>query len=84
MRYALRNMRKIEKAYSFDVLKRIVLSIEKHFEKENPLSDAKVIGSDKYMTLIIDDADHSCNLIAFYVIRVRFDVVNLAFKEFIG
>lgn len=84
MRYALRNMRKIEKAYSFDVLKRIVLSLEKHFEKEEPLFDVNTIGTDKYKTLIIDDAVHTVNCIAFYIIDIKYDVVRLAFKEFIG
>lgn len=34
--------------------------------------------------LTLEDAGHSSNVVAFYVIKKQFDVYTLAFKEFIG
>lgn len=38
----------------------------------------------EYPVLSINDAGHSFNLIAFYVLKKQYDVYKLAFKEFIG
>ena len=86
MRYALRNQHKIAKAYSNQVLKRITRSLDAYFKKQRADfgEDAKRIDGDKYDTLIINDIDHSTNLIAFYIIEQKYDVYRLAFKEFFG
>ena len=85
MRYALRNQHKIAKAYSNQVLKRIIRSLDLYFGKKTNLdNDTKLIEGDKYKTLFIDDIEHSTNIIAFYIIEQKYDVYRLAFKEFIG
>lgn len=85
MRYALRNKKKIEAAYP-GMLKRIISSLDKYFLNKYfiPGKDCKKIGTDQYETLIIDDTWHTVNMIAFYVLGIKYDVVRLAFKEFIG
>lgn len=86
MRYALRNQHKIAAAYSSEMLKRIVEPLNSYFKSHEsmPESDCKQLGDEPYKTLIISDAGHSTNLIAFYVIGIKYDVYRLAFKEFIG
>jgi len=86
MRYSLRNQSKISAAYSPEVLKRIIDSLDEFFKNNESISscDAMLIGDDEFKTLLIDDAGHSTNMIAFYIIDTKYDVYNLAFKEFIG
>ena len=86
MRYALRNQHKITEAYSPEILKRIIKSLDVFFSGATSLHtnihhDG---GIDKYPTLIIDDAEHTTNTIVFYIIGSKYDVYRLAFKEFIG
>lgn len=83
MRYVLRNQHKIEKAYDKKILDRINLSLKNHFDKTDKL-DAVLCYGDANHTIMIDDAGHSFNMVAFYVISTVFDVVTLVFKEFIG
>lgn len=86
MRYALRNQKKIEAAYSPEMLKRIIDSLNEYFKNKYfiPGKDIQQIGNDQFQTLIISDTGHTVNLIAFYVLSIKYDVVRLAFKEFIG
>ena len=81
MRLALRNQKKIASAYSPEILERILKSLKKQFSDNKSLD---VHDGKPYPTLIIDDCGHTCALIAFYVIQIKYDVYNLAFKEFIG
>ena len=83
MRYSLRNKNKIAAAYSQAILDRIIKSLDEHFKAAIKV-DAQKQKGDTYPILYIDDAGHTTNIIAFYVISTHFDVVNLAFKEFIG
>ena len=83
MRYSLRNKEKIAKAYSPAILDRIIKSLDAHFRTSTKIEGIKQEG-EKYPLLIIDDSGHTTNLIAFYIVGGVFDVVNLAFKEFIG
>ena len=83
MRYILRNQKKIEKAYGKKVLERINLSLKNHFDKSKSL-DLILCSGDKLLTLIIDDSNHTSNMIAFYRISRLYDVTTLALKEFIG
>ena len=86
MRYSLRNQSKVAAAYSPDMLKRIIDSLDAYFRNRPfiPGKDCNKIGNDQYETLIIDDIGHTTNMIAFYVIEIKYDVLKLAFKEFIG
>ncbi len=83
MRYILRNEKKIEKAYDKIMLHRINASLRDHFDKAKELDLVRCHGDD-YETLIINDIDHTVNVIAFFIISKRFDVYTLEFKEFIG
>lgn len=83
MRYALRNRHKLYEAYGDEALKRITESLNAHF-KEHAIIQFEVLADDKYPTMSIDDKGHTCGLILFYVIKTNFDVINLAFREFIN
>ena len=85
-RYALRNKHKIIQHYNpggDKILQRIILSLDNYFQKEVP-EPYKLIEDEKYPLLLIDDQGHTCALIVFYVIDIKFNVYRLAFKEFIG
>ena len=83
MRYVLRNQIKIEKSLGKIMLHRINESLKDHFETAKKLDCIRCHG-DKFDTLLINDAHHTSNIIAFYVIRKVFGSHMLAFKEFIG
>lgn len=82
MRFSLRNQKKIEKAYSPAILKRIMESLKEEFKKG--VIRLEDDASTKYKMLAINDTGHTCGLIIFYVLSVTFDVYNLAFKEFVN
>ncbi|MEE9571971.1 MAG: hypothetical protein V3W20_02860 [Candidatus Neomarinimicrobiota bacterium] len=81
-RFILRNQHKIKEAYGDKMLKRIMDSLKSYFDSGN--IESHLCDSDKYKTIFIDDTGHTSNMIAFYVLRIQFDVYNLAFKEFVG
>lgn len=83
MRYALRNQDKIAKAFGDDVLKRIIDSLDDYFKTAKKIESFQ-IGNELYETMMINDIGHTVNVIAFYIVEVKFDVLRLAFKEFIG
>jgi len=83
-RYALRNQQKIQETYSKKLLERITRSLDKHFQNHATIELEPESDHPKYKILVIDDIDHSFNIIAFYVISQTYDVFNIAFKEFIG
>lgn len=83
MRYALRKRQKIAEALGADTLKRIKDSLDAHF-KDLAVVQAEQLNGDLYPTIVIDDKGHTCGLIAFFVTAQQFDVVHLAFKEFIN
>lgn len=83
MRYSLRNKHKIEQAYGKSMLERIIQSLDKHFTGLNELGERRIEG-DRYDVIFVADAGHTVNDIVFYVTGKKYDVVNLAFKEFIG
>jgi hypothetical protein len=87
MRYALRNQDKIKAHFEpngQEILDRIIKSLDKHFEKGNPLEEANWCEVDKYDKIVINDEGHTCACIAFYVLGIKYDVCRLAFDEFIG
>ena len=79
MRYALRNQDKIEKAFP-GIMKILLTSLEKAFKGKIELQDT----GEKYPILLINDTRHPTGMIAFYIIKTRYDVYHLAFKEFIN
>jgi hypothetical protein len=82
MRYTLRNQKKIINAFDEKVFNNIRKSLIIEFKKTK--LDIRKIGNDKYDTLMINDDNHTCGLIAFFVISKKYDVYKLAFKEFIN
>ena len=80
-RYSLRNKDKIKDKLGNDILNRIILSLNAYFVAHD---DIEVFEGNPYPVIIIDDIEHTTNLISFYVIRQKYDVYNLAFNEFIG
>ncbi len=86
MRYALRNQAKIKSALGEDLLQRILESLKQGFELWGDDIDKQIESVDghPFPLLTLEDAGHSSNVVAFYVIKKQFDVYTLAFKEFIG
>lgn len=83
MRYALRNQEKIKQAYDAKILARIIASLDAHFKTHPEIATERFDGESRE-TLIVNDIGHSVNVIAFYVLEIKYDVYRLAFREFIG
>jgi len=81
MRYALRNQKKIEAAYP-GMIQRILDSLKSYFEKNESIE--LFDSGEEFPLIFISDVGHTVNVIAFYVLEIKFDVYRLAFKEFIG
>ena len=86
MRLVLRNQEKIKEAFGEDLLQRILKSVEQGLKLYGNDIDKEIETEEghPYPLLTLDDADHSFNVIAFYVVKKQYDVYTLAFKEFIG
>ena len=86
MRYALRNQDKIRNALGEDLLLRLLESLKQGFELWGDNIDKQIesVEGHPYPLLTLDDAQHSSNVIAFYVVKKQYNVYTLAFKEFIG
>lgn len=87
MRFALRNQEKIKKHFEpngEEILNRIKESLNNAFSSNNIEKYISIWENEPYPILCIDDAGHSFNQIAFYVIKKQYDIYHLAFKEFIG
>lgn len=88
MRWALRNQDKIKEHFEPDgdeMLERLKKSLRNAFSTyENIEECIKDWENEPYPVLCIEDAGHTFNMVAFYVIRKQYDVYTLAFKEFIG
>lgn len=90
MRYALRNQDKIKAHFEpngDEILQRIIESLNFHFEHYiDPIKGHEGYEGDNtgYKSIFIDDKGHTCQIIAFYIIEITYDVVKLAFSEFIG
>lgn len=84
MRYALRNKKKIEAAYP-GMIKVILRSLDKHFTENTEIVESLPSNeSEPYNLLLVDHIEKSKSIIVFYIIKIKFDVYRLAFKEFIG
>jgi hypothetical protein len=84
MRYALRNQDKIEKAYP-GMISLLLESLTEHFSAGAEI--VPIESGEEFPLLIISGSNASLreiNLIAFYIIEIKYDVYRLAFKEFIG
>ena len=86
MRYALRNQDKIRNALGEDLLLRLLESLKQGFELWDDNIDKQIesVEGHPYPLLTLNDAQHSSNVIAFYVVKKQYNVYTLAFKEFIG
>ena len=82
MRYALRNQDKIENAFP-GLTKSIIASLDKAFSGSRDMQ-VEAEKHEKYPIILIDDTGHPTGMIAFYIIKTRYDVYHLAFKEFIN
>lgn len=84
MRYALRNQAKIEERLGGNALSRIKKSLKRYFETEgNPELHFKTIPGLPYQVLTIPDVTDGKIYIRLYSIRKQWDVLTMAFKEFI-
>lgn len=83
MRYTLRNQMKIEAAYP-GMTERILKSLDKYFSEHSDLKNCDFGNEDGYQLIQVPDIGHTVNIIIFYVLSKKYDVYNLAFKEFIG
>lgn len=81
MRYALRNKKKIINHFDAKSFARIIKSLDKEFKGAEIIEFHK---AEPYTLISVNDVGHTCGLIIFHVISIRFDVLNLAFKEFIS
>ena len=81
-RYTLRNKDKIQKAFNKKTLDRIVTSLDKHFEKHSEIE--QIDSNEQYKRIAVSDVGHSCGLITFFVLSETFDILNLAFIEFVN
>ena len=85
MRFALRKQQKIKVAFSEKTLNRILDSLTQYFKYIQTIeTDIKQDPNSKYNLLAINDIGHTCGIVVFYIISTRYDVYNLAFKEFIN
>jgi hypothetical protein len=83
-RFALRNQNKIKVQLSEKNLNRILKSLKQYFSTGVKEDDVNHWPGEKYKILSINDEGHTCGIIAFYIIEIKFDVYKLAFKEFIN
>lgn len=84
MRYALRNQTKISATLGGDTLTRLKDSLKRYFETvEDPEYYLEYVPGLPYLILTIPDITGKINM-KFYLIRKQWDVLTLAFKEFIN
>lgn len=84
MRYALRNQAKIAEQLGAEALARLKDSLKQYFEQvEEPEEYLYIIPGLPYQILTIPDITTGKTDIRFYLIRKQWDVLTLAFKEFI-
>jgi hypothetical protein len=81
MRYALRNKKKIKESLGVNVLKNIIASLDAEFSSTK---EFEMLGDEKYKMIAVNDLNRTCGIIIFYVIEARYDVLKLAFKEFVS
>lgn len=84
MRYILRNRDKIKEKLGQDLLDRMLTSIKEFEVLGGKPIDSRKENGDQYETILINDHEYVTKMISFYVISEKFDVVVLAFKEFIS
>lgn len=85
MRYILRNPAKVQQHLGHELFMRVVNSLKSHFYRyPNEKIKFEQWAGEPYPILIVADAGHTTNDIAFYVVFQEGDWIRLAFKEFIG
>lgn len=85
MRYALRNQQKIKEALGDDLLVRIKQSLKEAFAIYKDIEQhITPVEGEPFPILMVGDSGNTSNMVAFYVIKRKWDVYTLAFKEFIG
>ncbi len=85
MRYALRNQAKISATLGGDTLNRLKDSLKRYFETvEDPEYYLNHISGLPYPILTIPDITNGKINMKFYLIRKQWDVLTLAFKEFVN
>lgn len=85
MRYALRKQKKISDTLGYDVLTRLKNSLKRYFKTvEDPEYYLNDVPGLPYPVLTIPDITNDKIDIRFYFIRKQWDVLTLAFKEFVN
>lgn len=79
-RYALRNKRKIRKAFSEKKTQNIINSLKRGF----PEGIKDIYEGKPYSMISVEDLEHTSDIIIFYIIKKTYDVYQLAFKEFVS
>ncbi len=85
MRYALRKQKKISDALGRNTLTRLKDSLKRYFETvEDPEYYLNYVPGLPYPVLTIPDITNDKIDLRFYFIRKQWDVLTLAFKEFVN
>lgn len=85
MRYALRNQAKIAERLGGEIVPRLKGSLKRYFETvEDPEYYLNYVPGLPYPVLTIPDITNDKIDIRFYFIRKQWDVLTLAFKEFVN
>lgn len=89
--YQLRNQWKIVEYYERmkkgagnEVLRRMLKSLDEHFEAKRPIEATYWGADDRYETFTVNDTGHTCGEIAFYIVEQKEGWHLLAFREFVG
>lgn len=80
-RYALRNKDKLIAAFGEQYYDRLILSLDNAFSKPIQPDDVQKADGEPYPLLVIEDQGHTSGVLVFYVVRVVYNVYNLAYKE---
>lgn len=81
MRYALRNKKKIEKAFGNGAITNIIKDLDSFFTSNDDVSSyVSVIDNEKYPVLNILESSKNSRFVLFYVLKTKYDVYNLALK----
>jgi hypothetical protein len=84
-RYALRNQKKIEEAFGKEFLNWLLKSLDNHFKTNSEINEVAEYKNESYPVIHVQNAQPKTDsTFEFYVIRVVFDVYNLAYKSCIG
>jgi len=84
MRYALRNQVKLAEAFSTAYVKRMILSLDNYFKKNEDVVAPIFHEGDTYPFILVDDSTHSEAVFEFWIVKKVYDSYLLAYKSIIS